>query len=266
MSDQGIPTLLREMDEARILDVDVRDDLRSGREPFARIMSARRELPRDGVLRLRAIFEPRPLYGVMAAQGLDHWTERLADDDWRIWFFAADGDASSAAGPAVEPEAGAEGDDTSGDGVVVLDVRGLEPPEPMVRTLAALEELDAGATLVHINERVPRFLLPKLEERGFAWEVRQQACDLVRVFIRRASPTERVLDVRPIPPREKHPAIFATFDALAPGESFVLVNDHDPVPLQYQLAAERAGNFSWSYRERGPAVWKVAISRTMETS
>ena len=49
------------------------------------------------------------------------------------------------------------------------------------------------------------------------------------------------LDVRPIPPREKHPAIFATFDALSPGESFILVNDHDPFPLRYQFQAERAG-------------------------
>ncbi len=136
----------------------------------------------------------------------------------------------------------------------------------MVRTLEALEALDAGGTLVQINERVPRFLLPKLEERGFTYEVRQQACDLVRVFIRRAAPAERVLDVRPIPPREKHPAIFATFDALAPGESFVLVNDHDPVPLQYQFAAERPGTFAWSYRERGPSVWRVEIARTAGTS
>ncbi|WP_243092647.1 DUF2249 domain-containing protein, partial [Thermus hydrothermalis] len=32
------------------------------------------------------------------------------------------------------------------------------------------------------------------------------------------------LDVRPIPPRERHPRIFGVFDSLEPGESFVLVN------------------------------------------
>jgi tRNA 2-thiouridine synthesizing protein A len=72
-------------------------------------------------------------------------------------------------------------------GVVVLDVRDLEPPEPMARTLAALEELAPGGTLVQINVRVPRFLLPRLHERGFTYEVREQAPDLVRVFIRRAA-------------------------------------------------------------------------------
>lgn len=69
------------------------------------------------------------------------------------------------------------------------------------------------------------------------------------------------LDVRVIPPREKHPTIFQTFDALQPGESFVLVNDHDPFPLRYQFEAERAGSFAWDYLEQGPQVWRVQISK-----
>jgi hypothetical protein len=56
----------------------------------------------------------------------------------------------------------------------------------MVRTLAALETLPADATLVQINVRVPEFLLPQLEQRGFTYEVREQKRDLVRLFIRRA--------------------------------------------------------------------------------
>lgn len=74
-------------------------------------------------------------------------------------------------------------------------------------------------------------------------------------------PEARTLDVRVIPPREKHPTIFQTFDALAPGESFILLNDHDPRPLRYQFEAEHAGQFGWSYLEQGPAVWRVAISK-----
>lgn len=41
----GLPEPLRELSDERIVDVDVRDDLRSNREPFARIMAARSELP-----------------------------------------------------------------------------------------------------------------------------------------------------------------------------------------------------------------------------
>jgi len=70
------------------------------------------------------------------------------------------------------------------------------------------------------------------------------------------------LDVRVIPPREKHPTIFQTFTALAPGEAFVLLNDHDPMPLRYQFEAEHAGQFTWEYLEKGPAVWRVAIGKS----
>ncbi len=52
------------------------------------------------------------------------------------------------------------------------------------------------------------------------------------------------LDIRPVPPREKHPTIFAAFDALKNGEVFQLVNDHDPMPLYYQFNAEMPNQFS----------------------
>jgi len=69
------------------------------------------------------------------------------------------------------------------------------------------------------------------------------------------------LDVRVIAPREKHPAIFSTFDRLRSGESMIIVNDHDPRPLRYQLAAERPDTFDWTYLAEGPEVWRVQIAR-----
>jgi len=71
----------------------------------------------------------------------------------------------------------------------------------------------------------------------------------------------RELDVRSVPPPQRHPLIFETFASLEPGQSFVLVNDHDPKPLFYQFQAERPGTFSWEYLERGPDVWRVRIGK-----
>lgn len=73
-----------------------------------------------------------------------------------------------------------------------------------------------------------------------------------------------VLDVRPEPPVRRHALIFDTFDRLAPGEAFELVNDHDPKPLYYQLEAEQTGKFSWEYLEQGPETWRVRIGRTRD--
>ena len=70
-----------------------------------------------------------------------------------------------------------------------------------------------------------------------------------------------IIDVRQIVPRDRHPLIFQTFDGLKPGECFVLVNDHDPKPLYYQFEAEMHGLFDWDYLEKGPDVWRVAITK-----
>lgn len=69
------------------------------------------------------------------------------------------------------------------------------------------------------------------------------------------------IDVRTIAPMYRHQRIFETFESLKPGETFALVNDHDPKPLYYQFQAERAGEFTWNYMEQGPEVWSVVIGK-----
>lgn len=69
------------------------------------------------------------------------------------------------------------------------------------------------------------------------------------------------LDIRVVPPREKHPTIFRTFDSLGAGEAFTLINDHDPFPLRHQFEATRTGQYTWDYAESGPAVWRVRIGK-----
>ena len=72
---------------------------------------------------------------------------------------------------------------------------------------------------------------------------------------------EPMLDVRTIIPRDRHPLILGRFEGLRPGDSFVLINDHDPRPLYYQFQAELTGRFTWEYLASGPEVWKVRIGK-----
>ncbi len=69
------------------------------------------------------------------------------------------------------------------------------------------------------------------------------------------------LDVRPLPPWERHPKILEILDGLAPGEALVLTNDHDPRPLHYQLMNERADQFDWDSQEKGPFEWVATIKK-----
>jgi len=77
----------------------------------------------------------------------------------------------------------------------------------------------------------------------------------------------RELDVRHLPPSQRHSEIFSTFNALEPDEAFVLVNDHDPKPLLYQFQADHPGGFEWIPLEAGPERFRVEIRRrTGQTS
>ena len=71
----------------------------------------------------------------------------------------------------------------------------------------------------------------------------------------------KIVDVRTIPPPQRHPIIFEIFDSLTIGDSFELVNDHEPRPLYYTFLHERDGIFQWEYLESGPSVWRVKISK-----
>jgi uncharacterized protein (DUF2249 family) len=56
--------------------------------------------------------------------------------------------------------------------------------------------------------------------------------------------------------------LFARFDALAAGESFVLVNSHDPVHLRQEFARDRPGAYDWRYLEGSRYLSAVALHRS----
>jgi len=74
------------------------------------------------------------------------------------------------------------------------------------------------------------------------------------------------LDLRTIPPRERHPLIFGRFDGLANGQALQLVNDHNPQPLRYQFDDRASGQFKWATLGAGPDVWRIQISRIADAT
>jgi uncharacterized protein (DUF2249 family) len=75
-----------------------------------------------------------------------------------------------------------------------------------------------------------------------------------------------VLDIRAIPPHDRHPVIFSRFNALAVGQSLQLLNDHNPQPLRAQFEDRVFGQFEWVVLESGPVVWQVQITRVADAS
>jgi hypothetical protein len=70
-------------------------------------------------------------------------------------------------------------------GATRLDVRGLEPPEPLVRILAACQALGPDGLLEVLHERRPELLYPRLDDLGLWHRTEEAAADLYRIYIRR---------------------------------------------------------------------------------
>ena len=171
------------MTEAAPLTLDVRPDLRAGGEPFPRIMQAIAGLAPGQAFRLLATFEPVPLYAVLARKGFAHHATRRGAEDWEILFSPDPGAAAAPQPPRTAPDrhAAAAGWPAPKQS---LDNRDLQPPEPMVRILSALEALAPGEVLEAWNDREPLLLYPELEARGAAIQVSREAAG-VRLLIRR---------------------------------------------------------------------------------
>jgi len=59
---------------------------------------------------------------------------------------------------------------------VHIDLRGLEPPEPMVAVLQAIDGGEVDTALVAHFDREPIFLYPELDDRGWSHELIQSSC------------------------------------------------------------------------------------------
>ncbi len=78
---------MRELD---VITLDVRDDIRQGREPLRRIIEAAEALEAGQGLEVVNLFEPVPLYGVMEARGFEHATAHSPGGIWRVLFYRSE--------------------------------------------------------------------------------------------------------------------------------------------------------------------------------
>ena len=147
------------------VELDVRPILRAGGEPFEQIMKAVSGLKPGEGLRLFATFKPTPLFHVLGSKGFTHEAKEIGSGDWEVIFSPSGAPPINAAQPQ-----GTTADETAWpDPVQDMDNRDLDPPEPMVRILAATEAMAPGEVLSALLCREPIFLFPELAKRGHSW-------------------------------------------------------------------------------------------------
>lgn len=165
-----------------VTELDVREQLAAGNDPFKEIIAATRELPTGGILDLIASFEPAPMIRVLQKQGWVSWVRWEGEACYVAFWYA---DKKSAGASDKDAAFDAERMDKNASGWII-NVRGLEPPQPMVYVLRALEDEDLVLPLTIKHQRVPSILYSHLEELGYKWTTTEND-DGVDIVIERVS-------------------------------------------------------------------------------
>ena len=172
--------LLARLKNKSIVKLDVRPVIESGNDPFLDIMTKVKTLKVDEIFQLINSFEPIPLYSVMERKGYEHVTIKKPDE-FNVFFYKK----ATARNEEIKQHAGNEkkNEYEKPEEVIEIDVRELEPPEPMLRVLETLPKLGDNSVLLVHHHRDPLMLYEKLEERGFKGVAHQIRENYYKVII-----------------------------------------------------------------------------------
>lgn len=169
------PAPLPDFDPSVVVDVDVREDLRAGHEPLARILAAAEALAPGAVLHLRTPFQPTPLFTVLARLGFQFHAEHFAADDHSSWFWRDE--------PVVRSQPVADADLATAGG---WDLRMFPAPEPL-RLLVKRMVKESSAFDV-LLPACSELLLSIIREHGWRASVVATSGSSVRLRLTPATP------------------------------------------------------------------------------
>lgn len=168
------PDFLKNIEADKVIDLDVRPVIESGKDPLNIILQKVKQLQPKQVLRIINSFEPTPLMHLLGKQGFESYAETVEPELIHTYFYKKNTEPIHLKTEAVANSF--DGDeilDRFKDKLVTVDVRQLEMPLPMHTILEALDNLPAGKALYVYHKRIPVFLLPELEERKLNFRIKE---------------------------------------------------------------------------------------------
>ncbi len=158
--------------KSNIIELDVRPILASGVDPFEKIMEKLNHLEKFQSLLIINTFEPIPLLNIVKEKGYTYITERPEEGVVHTFIKI---DENNTKVKDINDEPSEEDIDFCviqtkfKDKLTEVDVRDLEMPLPMVTILEEVEKINADSALYVHHKRLPQYLLPELEKRGFSY-------------------------------------------------------------------------------------------------
>ena len=159
------------MKKDKIVRLDVRPILETGTDPYHAIMDTLKTMSKDETLLIINTFEPVPLLNKLKSQGYEYEVERTDENTVHTYLTKDEIHTKSPEETSSEEaELTFETAEEKYKGKMhEIDVRDLEMPMPMVSILQEIEKLNDDEALYVHHKRLPQYLLPELETRGWVY-------------------------------------------------------------------------------------------------
>ncbi|MFT4883921.1 MAG: hypothetical protein ACI8U4_001434 [Natronomonas sp.] len=247
-------------DEAELPDFDVRDMPPQRRHEVLTDTFDRLD-PGEGFVLVND-HDPKPLYHELRSTRGEvfEWEDTNRDpQEWRVEIRKTD-----------------ESQATDDDIAASFDVREIPKEERHPTIHHRYGNIADGETMEIIAPHEPRPLHREFQQQygdSFTWDVVEDEPGRCQVHITKQAEEDGTastddsltvteeLDVRELPPAQRHEVIFVAYNELQAGNGFVLINDHDPKPLYYQLKAEAGDELNWEYRQKDSGEFRVLIGK-----
>ncbi len=159
-----------DMRKETIVELDVRPILEGGTDPFEAIMAKLKIMDENHTLLIINTFEPIPLLNILKKKGYAYETERPENGVVHTYLEKFDGKGKEESDGATVSELSFEQAEQKFAGKMKeIDVRDLEMPMPMVTILEEIEGVAEDHALFVHHKKLPQYLIPELEDRGYKW-------------------------------------------------------------------------------------------------
>ncbi len=161
---------LSNMKRDTIVELDVRPILDGGTDPFEAIMAKLKTMDESHTLKIINTFEPIPLLNILKKKGYAYETERPENGIVHTYLEKSDEEENASPTTEKEVEMNFEMAEKKFEGKMTeVDVRDLEMPMPMVTILEEIEKIESGGALYVHHKKLPQYLIPEMEDRGYKW-------------------------------------------------------------------------------------------------
>lgn len=182
-----LPKTILHTKKEDIIELDVRPILASGADPLNLIIEKTNELKKGEILKIINTFEPTPLIKLLEKRGFKSFVENISANEIITYFFIESNESSQV---ILNDNQSLQDWDTVytkfETALIVIDVRMLEMPQPMMMILENLEQINESNALFVHHKKVPLFLLPELSDKGFEFRIKGIEENYVQMLIYKA--------------------------------------------------------------------------------